>query len=244
MAGYRDDYFASSNHLEWGYRDYFEMEKSVRSTARLHLDAIKGYGAAGPLLEIGCATGWFLDEARSRGYEVRGVELSDFAAGWGRENLGLSIFSGVLKDAGFPAETFGTVVLWDVLEHVTDPLRELSEINRVLKRGGYLFASLPDVGSPLARLMGRRWFGYAKIKEHMFYFSREAAAQALKATGFELLGIQKSQFVINGRFMAQKVSQYSRPLAGLLEKAIAKTGLAEAGIRFRALDMLVVARKA
>lgn len=240
---YQENYFSSSDHLDWGYQDYFQLEDEIRETSRARLDIVKQYVNSGTLMEAGCATGWFLDEARQQGFDVQGVELSRFAAEWGQTNLGLSIYPGTLKEAGYESESFGMAALWDVLEHVIDPLGELQEINRVLKEGGYLFVSIPHVGSPLAKLMGRKWFGYAKIKEHLFFFTKEAIAAALEQTGFEVVAIHKSPFIISPRFMAQKISQYSRPLAASLEKILQAGGSLDRSFNFNLIDMLVVARK-
>ena len=94
------------------------------------------YTRSGRLLESGCATGWFLDEARRRGYQVQGLELSNVAAEWGRTRLDLPVFTGTLAQAAFPAASFDIVALRHVFEHLSDPFPELREINPVLEPGG------------------------------------------------------------------------------------------------------------
>jgi 2-polyprenyl-3-methyl-5-hydroxy-6-metoxy-1,4-benzoquinol methylase len=243
LEAYQEEYFRSSEHLDWGYEDYFQLENEIRKTSRKRLRIIERYISKGDLLEVGAATGWFLDEARKSGFDVHGVELSDFAADWGRTHLGLPIQTGTLEQAGFGDASFSLATLWDVLEHVSDPVGQLREVNRVLKPGGYLFASIPDVGSPLARLMGRKWFGFAKVREHLFFFTREAITAGLERAGFEVVHVQKSPIVISTGFMTRKMSQYSRPLSGVLESAMKKIGCMDATFDFNVIDMLVVARK-
>ena len=243
ISDYQNDYFASGDHLEWGYEDYFSLEDEIRETARRRLRLMSRYVSGGKLLEGGSATGWFLDEARKQGFEVQGVEVSGFAARWGEDNLGVPIFNGTLREAGFADGEFEAVVLWDVLEHLTEPLDELREIHRVLRPGGYLFVSVPDYGSIWARLMGRRWFGFTKIREHVYYYDRRSLAQAMGRAGLEVVKAQSSPFLVNLDFLVSKLAQYSRPAAGALARVLAWLRLRNRKINLRTIDLFVAARK-
>lgn len=243
LAGYQSDYFQSGNHLEWGYENYLLLEKEIRKTSRVRLATVNKHLSGASLLEVGCATGWFLDEARRDGFTVQGVEPSDYAAAWGKKELGLPIRPGTLKEAGFADGSFDGVIYWDVLEHLTDPLGELQEAARVLAKDGYLFASMPTVDTYLARVMQKKWFGYAKIREHLFFHNHKSITIALNRSGFDVVSIRRSPFYISNQFMVDKLSQYSRPLAGVMQWGLKKLGLAERSFNFNLIDMMVVARK-
>lgn len=243
LPDYQEKYFLSGEHLEWGYADYLELEADIRETSKRRLRVMEKYLKGGKLLEPGCATGWFLDEARKRGYQVSGVEISGFAAQWGRENLGLDIFIGPLAEAKFAGGEFDVVVLWDVLEHLSDPLAELREINRVLKKGGYLCVSVPNAGSIWARFMGRRWFGYSKIREHIYYYDRQSLAGAMRRADFSVVESRSSPFLVNLGFLVSKISQYSGSVARLLEKMLNSMGGREKRLNVPGIDLMVVARK-
>lgn len=243
LPDYQEKYFLSGEHLDWGYADYMQLEGDIRETSKRRLKVMEKYLKGGRLLEAGCATGWFLDEARKQGYQVRGVEISDFAARWGRENLGLDIHIGPLAEAGYADGEFDAVVLWDVLEHLSDPLAELREINRVLKKGGYLFVSVPDAGSIWARLMGRRWFGYSKIREHIYYYDRRSLAGAMGRAGFSVVETRSSPFLVNLGFLVSKISQYSGFLARLLEKSLVRLGWRDKRLNLPRIDLMAAARK-
>lgn len=240
---YQEEYFQSRDHLEWGYEDYFSLEEEVRATARERLKVVMRHLRGGRLLEPGCATGWFLDEARSEGFEVQGVELSDFAAGWGRQKLGLPIVTGTLAEAGLADGGYDAVALWDVLEHLPDPMSELQEVNRVLKPGGYLFLSVPNIGSFWARVLGKRWFGFAKVREHLYYYDRISLTLALNSAGFDVIELRPSPFLLSLRFLISKTGQYSGTLSRLLEKALLKLHLEDKRIKLNIIDLLAVARK-
>src|SRR5688572_16536253 len=112
----------------------------------------------GALLEIGCAFGLFLDQARRRGWSVRGTERSTHAAEWARANLGLDVDSAVDALEHIPSESQDLVVMWDVIEHVKEPLQVVSAVHRVLRSGGRFALATGDVGSIGARFYGRHWF--------------------------------------------------------------------------------------
>ncbi|MHB8858977.1 MAG: class I SAM-dependent methyltransferase [Thermoleophilia bacterium] len=243
IRDYQDDYFASGDHLEWGYEDYFSLEDEIRETARRRLKLMQPYIRGGKLLEAGAATGWFLDEARKQGFDARGVEVSGTAAKWGEENLKVPIFNGTLREAKFADDEFDVVVLWDVLEHLTEPLDELREIHRVLKKGGYLFVSVPDFGSVWARLMGRRWFGFTKIREHVYYYNRRSLSRAMGRAGLKVVRAQSSPFLVNLDFLVSKLAQYSQPAAGVLSKLLGWLHLRDRKINLRTIDLFMAARK-
>ncbi len=140
----------------------------------------------GRLLDVGCATGIFLDGMRRLGWQVQGVELNPEIAAYARERLGLPVFAGTLEQAAFPSGHFDLVTLWDVLEHVHDPKGALREIARILRPGGWLVLSLPDPDCIEARLFGPYWAGL-DMPRHLNIFSRTVLTRFLTETGFTLL---------------------------------------------------------
>lgn len=103
------------------------------------------------LLDIGCSTGLFLDEARRAGFEAYGAELSPEAAAFARTHFGLEVHPGDWHDAGYADGSFDVVTLFDTVEHLSDPLGELAAIRRLLKPGGLLLQSAPNTDGLFAR---------------------------------------------------------------------------------------------
>jgi SAM-dependent methyltransferase len=158
---------------------YYAMTKRAR--------LIERYAPARDrLLDVGCATGLFLDALRARGWQTYGVELVEHAARLARERLGLDVHTGTLQEAQFPSAWFDAVTMWDVLEHVPDPLAELREICRVLKPGGVLVLRIPDIGSPESRFFGGYWVGL-DAPRHLYVFSSTTVAATLSRAGLELV---------------------------------------------------------
>ncbi len=149
--------------------------------------AILRHKRSGHLLDVGCATGDFLETMRTYpGWQVSGVELSEVASQYARERLGLDVRTGTLQAAGYAPESFDAITLWNVIEHLTDPAAELREMNRLLRPGGLLVFTTPNLGSLDARVFGRYWIGY-ELPRHFYVFSRDTVNKLLAATGFRLV---------------------------------------------------------
>ncbi|GAB4430973.1 MAG: class I SAM-dependent methyltransferase [Chloroflexi bacterium OHK40] len=129
----------------------------------------RSVGRGGRILDVGCATGNFLDTMRRAGWHAQGVEPSPEAAAYARERLGLDVITGRLEEAGLPGVAFDAVTFWDVLEHVHQPQATLAEAARILRPGGILVLGLPNPDSLEARLLGRHWIGW-DLPRHLNLF--------------------------------------------------------------------------
>lgn len=161
-------------------------EKYERVLDRL----VPGLEPGARLLDVGCGVGTFLSVARRRGFEVTGVDIAAPPVRVARDQ-GFDARVGSLADQCFPEASFDVVSLWDVIEHVEDPVALLREIRRVLKPGGTLLLETPDEGTPL-RLAARVAWHAARSRlvarcyypAHRVYFTRTGLARALARAGF------------------------------------------------------------
>lgn len=136
------------------------------------------------LLDVGCASGLFLEAMQSYpGWNVEGVELNQAAAQATSARLGVPVFAGPLEHAHFPDKAFDAITLWDVLEHLHDPMASLRELRRILRPGGVLFIRVPNAVSYVVHLCGRYWSGY-DLPRHMTLFAPRTLARTLGAAGF------------------------------------------------------------
>lgn len=151
---------------------------------RKRVNAILRYKHTGRLLDVGCATGDFLSEMRLvPGWTVYGVELNAGAAKYARERVGLDVFHGSLSDVTASIGGYDVITLWNVLEHLPDPIQSLRQIRGLLNDNGLLVIQTPNQDSLDARLFGRHWIGY-EIPRHLCVFSQHLLCSSLQALGF------------------------------------------------------------
>jgi 2-polyprenyl-3-methyl-5-hydroxy-6-metoxy-1,4-benzoquinol methylase len=128
------------------------------------LNLIERYARKGKILDIGCGKGEFLSAAKTRGWEVHGLEpslaLSEFAS----TEYGINVVCSSLEETQYPDGFFDAVTLNMVLEHIDDPRKIVSEMRRILKKGGILFVEVPNMESMMLkaaalyfRLQGKNW---------------------------------------------------------------------------------------
>lgn len=193
---YNSDYFFGAKN-GFGYVYYDKDKEPMIPTFNKYLDFCVKFGKSkGRLLDVGAATGFFLNMAKKRGYDVFGVEMSESAASLAREK-GIDVKTGDLIEHNMPANSFDIITMFDVLEHMTEPFKELKEAKKILKKGGLLVINTPNGRSLLARTLKTKWH-LVLPPEHLFYFSPDNLSLFLKSQGFDVLynGSLGKQFTI------------------------------------------------
>jgi SAM-dependent methyltransferase len=179
---YTDDYFCGRWHD--GYANYRASEPVLRREFAHTVQFIRRYRGGGRLLEIGCAYGFFLDEAR-RYYEVAGVEVAGAAAEFCQSN-GLAVVNGTADEPTI--SQFGmmdVIVLLDVIEHLPEPHTTLDQCRRHLRPGGVIVLTTGDFSSLYARLAGPHW-RLMTPPQHLWYFTPESMRRLAQSLGLKL----------------------------------------------------------
>lgn len=140
----------------------------------------------GRLLDIGCGPGFFLTTAKKNGWDVRGVELSAFAAEYAKKVFDIDVIPGELKQGLFTEKSFNVITQWHVLEHSRDPVGLLKLTSSYLKDGGLLAIEVPNIQSPVVNLVKEKWELLAPA-EHLYYFSPQTLEGMLKDAGFKII---------------------------------------------------------
>ncbi|NMB74295.1 MAG: class I SAM-dependent methyltransferase [Myxococcales bacterium] len=151
---------------------------------RMSYRMIPPYQGEGRLLDVGCASGEFLDKMRLLGWQTYGVERSPAAAEIACRNGHRVLVSDIENGLPIPEASFDLVYCWHVLEHLHSPLRALREMARLLAPGGRLVLAVPNFGSFQAKLFGRFW---SKLEppRHLFHFDKNTLRALLRHGGFE-----------------------------------------------------------
>ena len=170
-ANYYTDKYFSGGQTD-GYADYLGTEPVLRREFGREVDFIRKLRPSGRLLEIGCAYGFFLHEAK-RYFDVAGIELAEDAVAHCRRN-GLNVSTGVVSEALLDRiGPIDVVVMLDVIEHLPEPHETLARCAKFLKPGGLIVLTTGDFGSPAARWAGSSW-RLMTPPQHLWFFTTES----------------------------------------------------------------------
>jgi len=135
------------------------------------------------VIDVGCATGALLADLRDRGWRVTGVEISPCAE-YAKKERRLDVRNIPFEENKFSQENFDVILASHLIEHLNDPASFLTEVNRVLKEGGRIFITTPNISGFQARLYGGRW--RSAIFDHLYLFSVRTLSKMLKKAGFKI----------------------------------------------------------
>lgn len=187
---YKDEAYYNSNVSGQGYDEYLEISDNWIRTFTLRLRQIAPYKSSGSALDIGCGPGYFLTAAQKMGFDVYGLDPSDYIVAMGQKTWGNRIRLGLIESAEYDPECFDLVVAFDTFEHIYDPKNFLKAIHRVLKPDGVLAITTPNPASLLAKISGKKWVSF-KLPEHVFYWSPQTIQNVLKEH-FDVLEINRA----------------------------------------------------
>jgi 2-polyprenyl-3-methyl-5-hydroxy-6-metoxy-1,4-benzoquinol methylase len=136
------------------------------------------------LLDVGCATGFFVQAARDDGWEASGVESNPFQAAFA-QNAGLDVRNETIEETSFPDGTFDAVTLFEVIEHVKQPMAILRKAHRLLRPGGMVFLYTPNFDCASRLIMGLDSH-FIWGSNHLTYFTIPTLATALERVGFHV----------------------------------------------------------
>ncbi|HEU0303752.1 MAG TPA: class I SAM-dependent methyltransferase [Gaiellaceae bacterium] len=168
-----------------GYADYLRDARLHRANARRRLRLLTGR-PRGRLLDVGCAAGFFVDEARRAGWDASGIDVSEAMVDWARSNLRVPVVCASFTSAELALPPLDAITMWDYIEHSIDPRRDLAAAREQLRPGGLLALSTGDIGAITSRLAGRRWH-LLTPEHHNFFFDGRTLRRLLHETGFDVL---------------------------------------------------------
>jgi SAM-dependent methyltransferase len=139
-------------------------------------------GGGGRFLDFGCGRGGFLAAMG----DPAGIGLEVGEPGMFRAGPSLAITGRLFDVAGRPPfdnNSFDFITAFDVFEHLPDLDRYVRVLTSLLRPGGHLIVTVPDVGSWNAKLSGGRWNMY--LLEHLWYFNRKTLRIFMERLGFQ-----------------------------------------------------------
>lgn len=189
--------------------NYFGDEKTFYEEARLIFDGkekhhrdrnyhfelkkIKKFKYRGDLLDIGSNMGFFLNKARSFGYEVIGVEPSPSLCQIARKEFKLNVINDFFRKEDFQEKKFDIITMIDVFEHVADPVSLLENAYDVLNEDGILCIKVPNGNYNLLKMSLTKKMGEIKNKEffnayeHLAHYTPKTISNILNRNGFVII---------------------------------------------------------
>lgn len=179
-AIYTEEYFKN-----YGATSYDKAEKNKRLAARQYLRQLMKYKPKGRLLELGCASGFLLDEAKKTGFETYGIEISDKAKKAEKRHV---ITQGTIKDVNYPPRFFDAIISINTLEHTLNPQDTLKRLYSMLKDKGICILSVPNntglgIKAPF-------------VPEHISYFNPKTLKRMCINAGFKIINIKSNLFTL------------------------------------------------
>jgi 2-polyprenyl-3-methyl-5-hydroxy-6-metoxy-1,4-benzoquinol methylase len=193
-----------------------------RQNFRVVLDRIETtHRLAGKrLLDVGCAYGWFLQDAAERGADALGIEPDEAIAAYAQDR-GLQVRSGWFPDALADDERFDVITFNDVMEHIPDVPAALGACFAHLAPGGLLSVNIPTsdglgyrASTRLAKLGIRgpyaRFWQAGLPSPHTYYFPRSALRRVVEKAGFECRGVLPLT-AVTSKGLWQRVHMFRKP---------------------------------
>lgn len=186
--------------------------KGRAKTAEAHLHIVQDYvNRKGRLLDVGCASGLFLKSAMDAEWDVVGIEPAEELCRMARARLGpqAEIHDSTLQSIPFAPASFDAITLWDVLEHVCDPVFFLERCAAILKPGGHLFANVPDLDSWQSRVLGSRW--PLLLPEHLNYFTPDSLRMCGDRAGVQWVAVRRRPVALSMDYIFYRLGQHRVP---------------------------------
>lgn len=189
-------------------------------------------------LEIGCSSGFFLEELRARGFaDVRGCEPSLEAKALAADSVRAGIHTGFFADDTYPDAAFDLICCFQTLDHLSDPIAMLKTCRRKLRPGGMLYVIVHDADSIQARLFGEK--SPIIDVEHIYLFNRRTLMLAAEKAGFATADCTP---ISNGYPLEYLAAHAPLPGKRAILAVLRATGLGQARLRLKLGNLALIAQ--
>jgi SAM-dependent methyltransferase len=215
-------------------RVYEGESKGRRLTALGHYKIVSQLIKTGRILDVGCASGNFLQVCFERGWEIVGIEPAEGFCAKAKAMLGEGgkIICATLQQASLPKGSFDVVTLWDVLEHVSEPVEFLASCASLLRPSGFVFANVPDLDSAQARVLGSKW--PLLLPEHFNYFNKGSLKRCGELAGLTWHSFGRRPAFFSFDYIFYRLRQHKVPGA-----AVGRTVVSSLGLQSRLLPVFL-----
>ncbi len=166
------------------------------------------------VLEIGSSTGYFLASVKPFVSEVQGLELNRGEANYATQIKNVPTIDVPLENCSLPVNNYDHICLFQVLEHVSDPIEFLRMLQRYLRPGGKIHIEVPNLNDPLVSFYDvEEYRNFYYQEPHLYYFTADTLKKVCYAVGFrniEAVGFQQTSIINNLNWVFLHQPQKSR----------------------------------
>ncbi len=188
---YSEEYFQDERHVGKFYDKEGGIKKADTSPYINRIQDVENFSKQrGKLLELGAARGGFINVLQKRGWNVKGIDISQDAVDFGRKELNLDMFCGHFAD--FPDnEMFDVICMYQTLEHVPDPGLVIEKSYKILNTNGLFIAEIPNINSFDMKISKERKRLSYDLPRHLNHFSEKVLTRHLEQNGFRIIHVNR-----------------------------------------------------
>lgn len=242
---YQKGYFTGNKSFR-AYANYKDDKENIIKNARKLLAHSKNHVFGNRLLDVGCAMGFFMEEAQAQGFVPFGIEVSDYAARVAQKKFRDKIFVGPvekyvsLHSKKHDVQPFDMMILSDIIEHLQNPREVLRDLRSLLEPRGVVVLQTGDVDSLWAKMLGKNWHFFAP-PQHLYFFSKKTLTELLSQAGYRVIRVEKIGKTVSMRYLLHMLNYMNIPLLGdFLYSVISKASLGRVSFPVKLFDNMVV----
>jgi spore coat polysaccharide biosynthesis predicted glycosyltransferase SpsG/2-polyprenyl-3-methyl-5-hydroxy-6-metoxy-1,4-benzoquinol methylase len=188
LINYNDNYFLDDYKKQYG-KTYLEDKNNINLLNGKRLDIIDSLVNTKrkdkPLLELGCATGFFLECAKERGYAPEGIEISKYASSYCKYTAKLNVKQGDFLKFEYSKPVYEVISMWYFIEHIKNFKDVILKAYKIMRDGGIIALSTPNCFG----ISGRNNISEYASRipgDHYNEFSPFSMTSVLEACGFKV----------------------------------------------------------
>jgi len=184
------DYISHSDSRKGLFASVYQLVRKYTLSRKLAL--ISKFQQNGEILDIGCATGQFLNYMAEHGWSATGIEPDEKTRAHAISEYGLKVFPEEQLNI-LEKSSFDVITLWHVLEHVSELNARMEQLKNLLKPQGTLIIAVPNCNAYDAKIYGEFWAGY-DLPRHLYHFAKEDMKLLLENHEFTIVNILPMRF--------------------------------------------------
>ena len=200
----------SVTELEEHYKSYGRNDYLSPITINRYnelLDTFEKFRKTNKILDVGCGIGYFLEVAKKRGWDVYGTEFTNIAV-YKCSEKGIKMKKGILDPENYLPEEFDIITSFEVIEHINNPIHELNNFHKLLRKGGLVYVTTPNFNS-LLRYRLKSDYNIICFPEHLSYYTPNTLKKVFTRVGFKTKKIQSTGISLTRIKTSKGVSKQS-----------------------------------